>query len=145
MNSRGKLVMRPFRSGSPHGIGHSPGSSKPTLLSLLDFSYDSEFFGRDALGENAAKKPRALIANYQSLGLFENDILTVLEPKKVQYQIIDPLGAETISTISQPQLLRQTIALYQSADYVFRHGLSRVRTAVTEVASRPADTADKDG
>jgi phosphoglycerol transferase MdoB-like AlkP superfamily enzyme len=112
----------------------------PTLLSLLDFSYDSEFFGRDALGETAEKKPRALIANYQSLGLFENNILTVLEPRKVQYQIIDPLNVDKVGTISQPQLLKQTIALYQSADYVFRNGLSRVRGNKPAVASHSATT-----
>jgi len=116
----------------------------PTLLSLLNFSYDSEFFGRDALGETAAKKPRALIANYQSLGLFENNVLTVLEPRKVQYQIIDPLNLEKIGEIAQPQLLKQTITLYQSADYVFRNGLNRLRSTTPAVAIHPA-THDKDG
>jgi len=110
----------------------------PTLLSLLNFSYDSEFFGRDALGEIAAKKPRALIANYQSLGLFENNILTVLEPKKVRYQIIDPLNQEKVSEITDPQLLIQTIAMYQSADYVFRHGLSRQSGPAAKVAASHA-------
>jgi phosphoglycerol transferase MdoB-like AlkP superfamily enzyme len=117
----------------------------PTLLSLLNFSYDSEFFGRDALGEAAAKKPRALIANYQSLGLFENNILTVLEPKKVQYQIVDPLNQERVSPITEPQLLKQTIALYQSADYIFRNGLTRVRKSTTDVASHALPSNDKDG
>jgi len=115
----------------------------PTLLSLLNFSYDSEFFGHNALGEDAAKKPRALIANYQSLGLFENNILTVLEPKKVRYQIIDPLNQEKVSEITDPQLLKQTITLYQSADYVFRNGLNRTRKGSKAVASHAA-TAPKE-
>jgi len=116
----------------------------PTLLSLLNFSYDSEFFGRDALGEDAAKKPRALIANYQSLGLFEDNVLTVLEPRKVQYQIIDPLNQEKVSKISDTQLLKQTIALYQSADYIFRKGLSRVANPAANVASHNAPPSKKE-
>lgn len=111
----------------------------PTLLSLLGFSYDSEFFGRDALGEAAAKNPRALIANYQSLGLFENNVLTVLEPKKVRYQIVDPLHQERVQTVRQPRLLEHTIALYQGADYVFRHGLSRIRENAEQIAHRAAN------
>jgi len=97
----------------------------PTLLSLLNFNYDSRFFGRNILENSISKKPRAFIANYQSLGLFEDNILTVLEPKKQQYQIIDPLNTQRVSTIIAPDLLQQTIALYQSADYVFQHGKNR--------------------
>ena len=37
----------------------------PTLLSLLNFSYDSFFFGTDILSPDF--KPRAFIANYQKL------------------------------------------------------------------------------
>jgi len=117
----------------------------PTLLSLLHFDYNSKFFGRDALGDSAAKKPRALIANYQSLGLFENNVLTVLEPKKVQYEIVDPLHQDKVSPALPTLQLQQTIALYQGADYVFRHGLSRVEKTPPQVAIRQSKKAGDEG
>jgi hypothetical protein len=52
----------------------------PTLLSLLDFSYDSMFFGRSILSPDF--KPRALIANYQKINLLKDHELLILSPTK---------------------------------------------------------------
>jgi len=43
----------------------------PTLLALLDFSYRSHFFGQDILTDGR-RNPRALLANYQTVGLLED-------------------------------------------------------------------------
>ena len=100
----------------------------PTLLGLLNFSYQSFFFGHDVLIDGANDQ-RAYIANYQSLGLLKNDLLTVLEPQRQHYQIVDPLTeSPRKSKIVEPALLKQTIALYQSADYVYRNQLSFLPT-----------------
>ncbi len=52
----------------------------PTLLSLMNFSYDSLFFGRDAT--RADYKTRIFLNNYQKTGMIEDDIMTVLKPVK---------------------------------------------------------------
>ena len=116
----------------------------PTLLSLLHLDYDSAFFGHDALSEQARQHPRAFIANYQSLGLLADNVLTVLEPKQVQYAIVDPLHQNRVSH-APPQQLQQVIALYQGADYVFRHGLLRVDRPPTQIAAAAGKRAGSEG
>jgi phosphoglycerol transferase MdoB-like AlkP superfamily enzyme len=61
----------------------------PTLLSLLGFEYQSHFFGQDILSDTFQEK--ALIGNYQRLGLFENNELAILSPVKQIHVIKDPL------------------------------------------------------
>ena len=50
----------------------------PTLFSLLNFSYDSAFYGQDILSPGF--KERAFMATYQDLGYYAGGILTVLSP-----------------------------------------------------------------
>ncbi len=52
----------------------------PTLFGLLNFSYESKFFGQDVLKPDYT--PRALIATYQDLGLIKDNVLTILSPKQ---------------------------------------------------------------
>lgn len=57
----------------------------PTLFGLLNFNYQSKFFGQDVLKDNY--KPRALIATYQNLGLIKDNILTIISPKQQVKQL----------------------------------------------------------
>ncbi|MEO8255426.1 MAG: LTA synthase family protein, partial [Flavobacterium sp.] len=59
----------------------------PTLFGLLNFNYQSKFYGQDVLKPDY--KPRALIATYQDLGLIKDNILTILSPKQTvkQFQL----------------------------------------------------------
>ena len=50
----------------------------PTLLSLLNMSYDSHFYGRSIF--DPAYVNRAFIATYQDLGYLEGDTFTILSP-----------------------------------------------------------------
>jgi phosphoglycerol transferase MdoB-like AlkP superfamily enzyme len=52
----------------------------PTVFGLLNFSYQSKFFGQDVLQSDY--KPRALIATYQDLGMIKDNILTIISPKQ---------------------------------------------------------------
>ncbi|SDE62028.1 LTA synthase family protein [Riemerella columbipharyngis] len=52
----------------------------PTVMGLMNFSYQSKFMGEDVFGNNY--KPRAYIATYQDLGLIKNDTLTIISPVK---------------------------------------------------------------
>lgn len=67
----------------------------PTLFGLLNFNYQSKFFGQDVLKENY--KPRALIATYQNLGLIKDSVLTILSPKQQVKQF-------QLSEITNPKL-----------------------------------------
>ena len=52
----------------------------PTVFGLLNFNYQSKFFGQDVLKPDY--KPRALIATYQDLGLIKDNVLTIFSPKQ---------------------------------------------------------------
>jgi len=97
----------------------------PTLLGLLNLDYTSTFFGRDILREDAAGG-RALIGNYQHLGLFDGHDLAILSPKKGMRRHDDALGLSDESAGSaQDPLLRRDIAYFQGASHMFQHGLLR--------------------
>ncbi|MBE0499341.1 MAG: sulfatase-like hydrolase/transferase [Campylobacterales bacterium] len=60
----------------------------PTLFGLLNWSYESKFYGQDILRSDF--RERALVGTYQKLGLYKDGILTVLSPRRdVQsYQVL---------------------------------------------------------
>lgn len=98
----------------------------PTLLALLNISYDSFFFGKNIL--SADFKGRALIANYQKLGLLNNEELLFLSPGKQINRMA--LGQKNcvLEKISRDYPgVRDLMAYYQGADYVFTHRLNRWR------------------
>lgn len=98
----------------------------PTLFGLLNFSYESKFFGQDVLKPDY--KPRAFIATYQDLGLIKDNVLTILSPKQEvkqfdlkintkpgiapEYQIdFNEIPMKTERT----DLVNETISFYQTA------------------------------
>jgi phosphoglycerol transferase MdoB-like AlkP superfamily enzyme len=98
----------------------------PTVFGLLNFSYQSKFFGQDVLRQGY--KPRALIATYQDLGMIKDNILTVLSPKQKVQQFeltIRPIkGIENefqefydqkLVKTARTDLIKETIAYYQTA------------------------------
>ena len=96
----------------------------PTLLALLNWTYKSRFYGKDIL-RMKAEEGRALIANYQALGLMEKGELAVLKPvRKKAFYHYDPW-----TRISWPEAIDETIIMeavcyYQSASYLFSHHLN---------------------
>ena len=101
----------------------------PTLLGLLNFDYTSTFFGHNVLAENAASG-RALIGNYQHLGLFDGTNLAILSPRKAMRRHDDALGNSRESRADgSDALVRRDIAYYQGASHDFRKGLLAWRPA----------------
>lgn len=103
----------------------------PTLFGILNFNYESKFFGQDVLKSDF--KPRALIATYQDLGLIKDDILTIISPKKEvkqfklslkpnqttapDFQIYyDQKSLDKVRT----DLVNETISYYQSASDILK-------------------------
>jgi len=97
----------------------------PTLLSLLGFSYKSYFWGNDILNEQFHE--RALIGNYQKLGLYENQKLVILSPGKKVDLMENPETENRIKTVkgNDPFSL-SAIAYYQGADYILKHRMNRL-------------------
>lgn len=103
----------------------------PTVFGLLNFNYQSKFFGQDVL--KADYKPRALIATYQDLGLIKDNVLTILSPKQEvkQYQLtlVPKEGVDNDFKIHYDQkllktqrkdLINETISIYQTASDVLK-------------------------
>jgi len=103
----------------------------PTLFGLLNFDYQSKFFGRDVFKSDY--QPRAFIATYQDLGLIKDNVLTILSPKQQIKQFQLKLNEKTgISPefqihydeiplkVENTNLLDETISYYQSASYVLK-------------------------
>jgi phosphoglycerol transferase MdoB-like AlkP superfamily enzyme len=99
----------------------------PTILGLLNLSYDSDFLGRDILKADQAA-PRAFIATYQKLGYLTEDRLLVLEPQQqVRQYRLDRRNGETEAIAVDQGLLSDMLAYYQGADHLYQHRLTRIR------------------
>jgi phosphoglycerol transferase MdoB-like AlkP superfamily enzyme len=98
----------------------------PTVLGLLNFNYQSKFYGQDVLQSDY--KPRALIATYQDLGLIKENVLTIISPKQhvKQFQLnlkpgqnIDPefqlYYDQVLVKKERTDLVNETISYYQTA------------------------------
>ena len=81
----------------------------PTLLGLLNFDYDSRFYGQDALSAN--NEPRFFVSNYQKVGYVKNGVNVILKPvRRFSYE---PGDADP-KTVDEN--LKEGIAFYQQAD-----------------------------
>ena len=97
----------------------------PTVLGLLNMSYESQFYGRDIM-QMHKDEGRAFVSNYQKLGLFKDNKLVYLSPQQKVDVIDDPLGAyKHLDAAEEAPLVKENMAYYQSADYIWLHRLSR--------------------
>jgi len=88
----------------------------PTLLGLLNWSYESAFYGKDVLAMQPGDE-RALIASYQTLGFLKDGRLVVLKP--MQQQALYRYDRHSNDLEAAPPdraLLDEAIAYYQTAD-----------------------------
>ncbi len=97
----------------------------PTLLGLMNMSYVSSFFGKDVLlNKDEGGTGRALIANYQHLAYYTQGKLSILSPKQVIHQYINPeTNRSEIKTLDENHL-KTTQAYYQGADFIYSHHLN---------------------
>ena len=95
----------------------------PTLLGLLNFDYTSTFFGRNVMTEYPGRG-RALVGNYQHLGLFDGTDLAILSPRKAVRRHEDALGnSREVVADTSDALVRRNVAYFQGASHDFRKGL----------------------
>ncbi|HED66468.1 MAG TPA: alkaline phosphatase family protein [Planctomycetes bacterium] len=96
----------------------------PTIFGLLGFDYQTRFFGQDLLRPGPE---RALVGNYQSVGLLRNGVLTLLLPKKevAAYRVGERDALTPIAPVEEDLL--DAISYYQVAGDLFRDGgLARI-------------------
>ncbi|MBR1728160.1 MAG: sulfatase-like hydrolase/transferase [Selenomonadaceae bacterium] len=100
----------------------------PTLLGMLNLSYNEKFLGHD-INKISADDERIFISTYQMLGYVKNDILTILTPDKkaAAYHIDDWTNATYSAVEIDPQLLNEAITYYQGASYLFKNGKLKVK------------------
>ncbi|MGK2945860.1 MAG: LTA synthase family protein, partial [Desulfuromonadales bacterium] len=97
----------------------------PTLLSLLNMSYRSIFFGKDILAM-APVQERALIGNYQKLGLFDGNSMAILSPQQA-IQLQEGLTSGSVTEHSAQKsdiLIQKNIGYYQGAAYIYQNRLN---------------------
>jgi phosphoglycerol transferase MdoB-like AlkP superfamily enzyme len=83
----------------------------PTLFGLMNWSYNSKFYGQDAL--KASYSPRSFISNYQKIALVKDNTLTVLAPKRQIEQYTWP--EMIIQEDKKQSVIDDAIAYYQTA------------------------------
>jgi hypothetical protein len=111
----------------------------PTLLGLLHMDYVSTFYGRDVLRDET-RPGRALIGNYQHLGLFDGKGLAILSPRKkirLRENATERAEHECAASPEDP-LMRHAIAYYEGASHAFRNGLLAWRTQEHALAETPS-------
>lgn len=103
----------------------------PTIFGLLNFNYQSKFYGQDVLKSDY--KPRAFIATYQDLGLIKDNVLTIISPKQKvnQFQLTLKKDQKTASDFQiyydqnpiikeRTDLVKETISYYQTASDILK-------------------------
>lgn len=91
----------------------------PSILGLLNFSYQSKFFGQDVF-KMKDEQQRAFISTYQSLGYIKNNKLVILDPnKKVATFSPNFITGSSKSVPSEEWLTNEAIANYQLASYLY--------------------------
>ena len=94
------------------------------MLGLLDFDYYSKFFGRDVLN-SPAESDRAFVANYQSLGYLAAIAWCCSSRAARARCSMSTRRLSILGPVDDAGAVREAIAFYSTASFVFRNGLYR--------------------
>ncbi|HVI47751.1 MAG TPA: sulfatase-like hydrolase/transferase [Chitinophaga sp.] len=93
----------------------------PTLLGMLHWSYNSNFYGKNVL--ETGYQPRAMVSTYQKLAWLETGKLVILSPQqKAQCFIWSRDRNDLQPAAMDSNLLKHSVAAYQTAYYLFKNG-----------------------
>ena len=94
----------------------------PTFFSMMNWSYESNFFGKDVLKSNFEE--RALVGTYRKLVLMKKDQVMILSDQKKQaFYKWNKVDNSLKSLPMYKAFLDETISWYQTADYLFTNKL----------------------
>ncbi|MCU0897000.1 MAG: LTA synthase family protein [Burkholderiales bacterium] len=105
----------------------------PTLLGLLNFNYESRFFGYDMFALEPGRE-RIFVGTYQNLGFVRDDDLVILAPgsrSKVEHRSGEGDDPD------DDEARNEAIAWYEGAALAFRRGLLRIGP----IAAAPSQAA----
>ena len=77
-------------------------------MGLLNFDYESHFYGQDALAPNY--ESRFFVSNFQKIGYVKDGIDIILKPIKEH-----SFHPQEVSSQEQSELLNEAVAFYQTA------------------------------
>jgi phosphoglycerol transferase MdoB-like AlkP superfamily enzyme len=103
----------------------------PTVLGMLNFGYRSHFYGHDVLREGR-NHPRALLANYQTVGYYEQGRVVELKPNARVRVVMADTGLPAPDDTLSSYLVEEAVSYYQLASQAFRNG--SMRAAKTPVS-----------
>lgn len=97
----------------------------PTILGLLNFNYNSKFFGYDIF-QAAPSQRRVFVSTYQLLGYMKGSEMVVLTPqqKASQYKVDTQNNQAQLMKPQNNDLVNEAINWYETASYSFKHRLS---------------------
>ncbi|NMH28663.1 LTA synthase family protein [Flavobacterium silvaticum] len=94
----------------------------PTFFSLMHWSYDSDFFGKDVF--DPTFEQRALVGTYRKLTLMkQNKVMILSDQKKQNFYSYDVKDNSLKPLPMDRSFLDETISWYQTADYLFTNKL----------------------
>ncbi len=95
----------------------------PTLFGILNWNYQSEFYGKDIYKMKETEN-RALLGNYRTLGYLSPSNFLILNDRKKSYEWNykdNPENLEEISPVNSLNRLK-IISYYQTASYRYKYG-----------------------
>ncbi len=94
----------------------------PTFFSMMNWSYESNFFGKNVLQPNFEE--RALVGTYRKLVLMKKEQVMILSDQKRQNFYKWNKADNSLKPLPMNKtFLDETISWYQTADYLFTHKL----------------------
>lgn len=105
----------------------------PTVMGLLNFSYESKFLGQDIFSRFYFN-PRAYIATYRELGYLTPDTLSIIKPlrEQIQYKIVPEAEQPKVELpifyqqlkVAQPdgKLMKKCISAYETTYFLLKNG-----------------------
>ena len=94
----------------------------PTLFSIFNWNYESNFFGEDVL--NSKFEERALMGTYRKLTLMKKERVMILSDQKKQaFYTWNKTDNSLKKLPMDATFLDETISWYQTADYLFTNKL----------------------
>ena len=103
----------------------------PTVMGLLNFSYESKFLGQDI--RTWYYQPRAYIATYRELGYLTPDTLSIIKPlrEQIQYKIVPEAEQPKVELpifyqqlkVAQPneKLIKECISAYETTYFLLKN------------------------
>ena len=92
----------------------------PTLFSLLNWSYESNFFGKDVLAMNPDDE-RAFIGNYRKLGYLKDSKVMILDEQKNSHYYQWNAADNSLKLLApNKQIEHKSISYYEVADDLYR-------------------------